>query len=99
MAEPRGMAEGSGAKSVARIDRRAVIQQIGRQGDTICVRGREQGQGYFNCTDLRFRGLKLAAQLLAPLGISGESGRRYRAQYGDPDRAKNYATPIQEVPP
>ena len=93
MAEPRGVAEGPSAKSVARVDRRAVIQQIDRQGDTISVRGREQGQGYFNCTDLRFRGLKLAAQLLAPLGISSESGSRYRAQYGDPDRAKNCTNP------
>src|SRR5258707_12264745 len=82
MAESRGVAQGSGAEPVARIDGSAAVEQPGRDIDAIFVDGREQRQRHFDRADLRLDSFIAETDIAASLGFSG-AGKRDSVCRGD----------------
>lgn len=91
------MAEGPGAKPVARVDRRTIVQQFGRQSDAISVNSRKQRQRHFDRTDLRLDRLKTKADFAARRGFRSQR-RGCSAQRRD-DVTERSELKIQTVSP
>src|SRR5665213_2650554 len=85
MTGPGGVAQRPGAKPVTRVNRRSVVEQLGRQSDAVAVDGRKQRQRNFSRGDLWFGNFEPATQFQTPIGF--RAGKRCCAQHGDGDRA------------
>ena len=68
------MAEWPGAEAVARVDRCAVIEQLGHEIEAILVDGGKQRQRHFDGADLRFDRFKPKPDFPAGLRFHGTSG-------------------------
>ena len=71
MTYSRGVAEGPGAKPITRVDRCAVVEQVGCEIEAILVDGGKQRQRHFDRTDLRFDRFKAKPDIPARLGFRG----------------------------
>src|SRR5260221_12808684 len=72
MSGSRSMTEGPGAKPLTRVDRRAMVEQLGCEVEAILVDGGKQRQRHFDRADLRFDPLKSRASSAARLGFRAD---------------------------